>query len=209
MRKRKAPGRHRRLTSEQEARFVWRVKAGVLPGDVASSPRGPQMRTILDREFGKTFSVNGIDELLNRHGRVCLKPCPRHPRQDPVAAKVLKRRPFFCEQSSGFPAAPERSRRSQESRPPRARGDGAGPSRLAHREAAQVAKTNDAAFFRRTPQRSILPNACGFWFREHDWSNRVYPDEAALVQEAKRSGRKLSREQVRSNRATRWVTREN
>lgn len=34
---------------------------------------------------------------------------------------------------------------SQETRSSRARGDGAGPSRLAHREAAQVAKTNNAA----------------------------------------------------------------
>ena len=47
------------------------------------------------------------------------------------------------------------------------------------------------------------------WFREHDWSNRVYPDEAALIQEAKRSHRSLRRAQVRSICATRWVTREN
>jgi transposase len=47
------------------------------------------------------------------------------------------------------------------------------------------------------------------WFREHDWSNRVYPDEAALIQEAKRSHRSLRRARVRSICATRWVTREN
>jgi hypothetical protein len=44
--------------------------------------------------------------------------------------------------------------------------------------------------------------------REQDWSNRVYPDEAALIQEAKRSHRSLRRAQVRSICATRWVTRE-
>ncbi|MFN9369093.1 MAG: winged helix-turn-helix domain-containing protein [Planctomycetia bacterium] len=53
------------------------------------------MQGILDREFGKTFSLNGIYKLLNRHGLVCLKPRPRHPRQDPAAAKAFKRRAPF------------------------------------------------------------------------------------------------------------------
>jgi|688.fasta_scaffold111801_7 transposase len=95
VRKRKAPGRQRRLTPEQEARFVKRVKAGALPRDGVASLRGPQMRMILEHEFGKTFSLNGIYKLLNRHGLVCLKPRPRHPRQDPAAAKAFKRRAPF------------------------------------------------------------------------------------------------------------------
>jgi len=45
------------------------------------------------------------------------------------------------------------------------------------------------------------------WFREHHWSNRVYPDEPSLIHEAKRSHRQLRRAEVRSICATRWVTR--
>jgi transposase len=132
VRKRKAPGRQRRLTPEQEARFVKRVKAGALPGDGVSSLRGPQMRTILDREFGKTFSLNGIAEvdLGLRH---------RRPSDRVVDARSIP--------GSEHRNNAEVSRQgSQETRSSRARGDGAGPSRLAHREAAQVAKTNNAAF---------------------------------------------------------------
>jgi transposase len=89
VRGRTAPGRQRRLSPEQEARFVERVKAGATPRDGVASLRGPQIQGILDREFGKTFSLNGIYKLLNRHGLVCLKPRPRHPRQDPAAAKAF------------------------------------------------------------------------------------------------------------------------
>ncbi len=46
------------------------------------------------------------------------------------------------------------------------------------------------------------------WFREHHWSNRVYPDEPSLIREAKRSHRQLRRAQVRSICAPRWLTRE-
>ena len=95
VRGRTAPGRQRRLSPEQETRFVERVKAGATPRDGVASLRGPQIQGILDREFGKTFSLNGIYKLLNRHGFVCLKPRPRHPRQGPAAAKAFKRRAPF------------------------------------------------------------------------------------------------------------------
>jgi transposase len=95
VRGRAAPGRQRRLTPEQEGRFIQRVKAGATPRDNVASLRGPQLQGILDREFGKTFSLAGIYKLLDRHGFVCLKPRPRHPQQDPAAAKAFKRRAPF------------------------------------------------------------------------------------------------------------------
>ena len=76
VRGRTAPGRRRRLSPEQEARFGQRVKAGATPRDGVASLRGPRIRGILDRGFGKTFSLNWIYTLLNRHGVVCLKPRP-------------------------------------------------------------------------------------------------------------------------------------
>ena len=72
--------------------FVQRVKAGATLRDGVASLRGRQIQGILDREFGKTFSLNGVYQLLRRHGFVCLEPRPRHPRQNPAAAKAFKRR---------------------------------------------------------------------------------------------------------------------
>ena len=95
VRGRTAPGRQRRLSPEQEARFVQRVMAGATPRDGVASLRGPQIQGILARDFGTSFSLNGIYKLLNRHGFVCLKPRPRHPQQDPAAAKAFKRRAPF------------------------------------------------------------------------------------------------------------------
>jgi transposase len=92
---RTAPGRRPRLSPEQEARFVQRLKAGATPRDGVASLRGPQIQGILDQEFGKTFSLNGVCQLLKRHGFVCLEPRPRPPRQNPAAAKAFKRRTPF------------------------------------------------------------------------------------------------------------------
>jgi transposase len=92
VRGRTAPGWKRRLSPEQEARSVQRVKAGASPRDGIASLRGPQIQGIPDRDFGKTFSLAGIYKLLKRSGFVCVEPRPRHPRQDPVAARAFKRR---------------------------------------------------------------------------------------------------------------------
>ncbi len=85
----------RRLSPEQEARLVQLVKAGATPRDGVASLRGPQIQGILDREFGKSYSLAGIYKLLKRNGFVCLEPRPRHPRRNLAAAKAFKRRPLF------------------------------------------------------------------------------------------------------------------
>lgn len=103
VRGRTVPGRKRWLTPEQEARLVQRVKAGATPRDGVAALRGRQNYGILDHEFGKVSSLTGIYKLLKRHGFVCLDPRPRHPRQDPAAAKAFKRRAPFCESREGLP----------------------------------------------------------------------------------------------------------
>ncbi len=70
VRGRTAPGRQRRLSPEQEARFVQRVKAGATPRDGVASLRGPQIQGILGREVGKTFSLNGSrPTVVRQNGR--------------------------------------------------------------------------------------------------------------------------------------------
>ena len=87
-----APGRARRLTKEQEARFIERVRRGATQDDGVSALRGPQLRHILEDEFGVEHSLTSVYEILARNGYSCLKPRPRHPKQDPADAKRFKRR---------------------------------------------------------------------------------------------------------------------
>ena len=44
------------------------------------------------------------------------------------------------------------------------------------------------------------------WFRNNDWSNRVFADEAALIAAARASHRRLTRARVRSVCAAPWAT---
>lgn len=91
-----APGRVRRLTPEQEAQFIERVRRGATPADGVSALRGPKMRHILEEEFGVVHSLNAVYDILSRNGFSCLQPRPRHPKQDPADAKRFKRRaPLF------------------------------------------------------------------------------------------------------------------
>lgn len=91
-----APGRARRLTPEQEAQFIERVRRGATPADGVSSLRGPQLRHILEDEFGVAHSLNSVYNILARNGYSCLHPRPRHPKQDAADIARFKRRtPFF------------------------------------------------------------------------------------------------------------------
>lgn len=183
VRGRTAPGRTRRLTPEQEARLVERVKAGATPRDGVASLRGRQIQGILDREFGKAFSLTGIDKLLKRHGFVCLEPRPRHPRPTVVRQHGRKSIWVFAavEQATGWSIA------------------------IPYREVNT--ETTQAFLPPYSPELNPVERLW-HWFREHHWSNRTYADEQALVAEAIRSHRTLRRRDIPSICRTRWVTPE-
>lgn len=103
---------HERIVKADWARLPRRMREAELTllhrSYETASLRRPQVQEILDREFGKTFSLPGIYKFLQWHGIVCLKPRPRQFRQDPAAPKVFKRRARFLRTECGLPSRARR-----------------------------------------------------------------------------------------------------
>jgi transposase len=86
-----APGHIRRLSPEQETRFIERALRGATPEDAVSSLRSTHMRRSLELEFGVPYSLNDVYAILHRDGFPSLSPRPRHPKQDPMAIAKFRR----------------------------------------------------------------------------------------------------------------------
>src|SRR4051794_21261983 len=83
----RSTGRPPTLPRDKEAAFKARVLAGPTAADGGvCSLRAEDARRILDREFGATYSLQGVYDLLARLGVSCLVPRPRNPKNDPAAA---------------------------------------------------------------------------------------------------------------------------
>ena len=94
------PGRPTRLPRERENDLRSRLDAGPRAGDGVCTLRGRDVRSILEREFGVTYSLQGVYDLLHRLGYSCLAPRPRHEQQDLAAQKTFK------EETAPFLSAP-------------------------------------------------------------------------------------------------------
>jgi transposase len=81
----KQPGRPTKLPSDQEAAFTQRMLAGPTPDDGVCTLRGRDAVRILEQEFGVQYTLDGAYDLLKRLGFSCLKPRPRHRKNDPQA----------------------------------------------------------------------------------------------------------------------------
>ena len=81
----KSPGRPTKLPREREAEFKARLDAGPRPEDGVCTLRGEDVVSILEREFGVRYSLDGAYDLLERLGYSCLTPRPRHEKNDPAA----------------------------------------------------------------------------------------------------------------------------
>jgi len=79
------PGRPPILPAEQQQAFIERFKQGPGEGDAVCTYRGKDAQRILEENFGVSYSLRGVYELLHRHGLSCLKPRPRHRKNDPKA----------------------------------------------------------------------------------------------------------------------------
>jgi transposase len=95
---RKAKGRTPKLTEAQRQALKARVLAGPRPeadGGLCTL-RGPDVRRILAAEFGVEMKLAGVYKLLHRCGLSCLRPRPRHRKNDPEAMKAwLERAPLL------------------------------------------------------------------------------------------------------------------
>jgi transposase len=57
--------------------------------------RGKDVVRILDAEFGVTYSLDGVYDLLERLNYSCLAPRPRHEKNDPIAQRQFKEQAPF------------------------------------------------------------------------------------------------------------------
>lgn len=82
----KPPGASPKLTPDQAQAFKQRMLAGPTDADgCVCTLRGKDARRILQEEFGRSYSLPGVYDLLHRLNLSCLKPRPRHRKNDPDA----------------------------------------------------------------------------------------------------------------------------
>lgn len=97
LRPRRAKGRAAKLTAEQRAAFRARILAGPAAADGgACRLGGADARRILAGEFGAELTLGAVYKLMHRLGLSCLRPRPRHRKNDPEAAAAwLDRAPLL------------------------------------------------------------------------------------------------------------------
>jgi len=83
----KQPGRPTKLPREQEEAFKQRMLGGPTQEDGVCTLRGRDAVRILEQEFGVHYTLDGAYDLLKRLGFSCLKPRPRHRKNDPQAMR--------------------------------------------------------------------------------------------------------------------------
>ncbi len=77
------PGRPRKLTRQQEFQFKQRMLSGPTENDGGiCTLRGIDAVQILEKEFGVKYTLYGVYDLLHRLGLSCLKPRPKHKKND-------------------------------------------------------------------------------------------------------------------------------
>jgi transposase len=95
-------GRPTKLPRHKELQFKQRILAGPSPNDNGvCTLRAKEAMLILEKEFGVSYSFYSVYDLLHRLGLSCLKPRPRHNKNDPAAmTKWLEDAPLLSTQSS-------------------------------------------------------------------------------------------------------------
>ncbi len=86
----KSTGRPTKLPREREGELMTRLDGGPRESDGVCTLRGKDVVTILEREFGVKYSLDGAYDLLERLGYSCLSPRPLHEKSDPAAIASFK-----------------------------------------------------------------------------------------------------------------------
>lgn len=95
------PGPQTRLPPEQHAAFRQRVLDGPTPTDGVCTLRGRDFIRILHEEFGVSYQLQGVYDLLHRLNLSVLSPRPEHRKSDPQAMqRWVEHAPFLSETCS-------------------------------------------------------------------------------------------------------------
>ena len=95
---RKQPGHKPSLTPQQQQAFKARLLAGPTDADGGvCTLRGKDAQRVLEVEFGVPLKLSAVYEWMHRAGLSCLRPRPRHRKNDPAAMSdwLEKRAPFL------------------------------------------------------------------------------------------------------------------
>jgi len=96
------PGRPTKLSRQQEEQFKQRILSGPTEADGGiCTLRGIDAVQILEKEFGVNYTLYGVYDLLHRLGLSCLKPRPRHNKNDPeIMRQWQENTPFLSKLSA-------------------------------------------------------------------------------------------------------------
>jgi transposase len=83
-------GHSPRLPRERHAEFIARITAPPRDDDGVCTLRAKDAKRILETEFGVSYTVKSVYDVIHRLGLSCLKPRPRHEKSDPIAMKKFK-----------------------------------------------------------------------------------------------------------------------
>lgn len=95
-------GQPTRLKPKDQQAFRQRIEAGATATDKVCALRGRDFLQILGQEFGANYSLGGVYGLLHRLGYCCLRPRPRHRKNNPEAMNSWKAEaPLLVSKSGG------------------------------------------------------------------------------------------------------------
>jgi transposase len=103
-------GQPTKLKTEYEQRFRQRIESGATAKDGICALRGLDFQRILKEEFGVFYNLGGVYGLLHRLGYSCLRPRPRHRKNDPEAMNRWKADAPLLSSKSGSKTIKEKSR---------------------------------------------------------------------------------------------------
>jgi len=80
-----------KLNGEHAERFKQRIRNGPKTEDGVCTLRGKDAQKILNEEFGVDYSLSSVYDVLHRLNFSCLKPRPKHEKNDPEKMEQFKR----------------------------------------------------------------------------------------------------------------------
>lgn len=102
-------GRPPTLPRDRHAAFKQRILDGPTEQDGVCTLRGVDAQRILQEEFGVSYSLNGVYELLHRLNLSVLVPRPQHRKSDPEAmARWVQSAPFCRKRKAKAPGQARR-----------------------------------------------------------------------------------------------------